>query len=84
MRAAATYTAKTYVRAYPLQERIAEKLHLIKTSLTKADLVNIAFNCVIAVAVLFLISYAAVRFNEQRIAAAYTDYAYNAVINPYR
>ena len=84
MRVAATYTTKTYIRPYPLQERIAETLQHIKAIATKATLVKITFDGIIAVAVFFLISYAAVRFNEQRIAASYIDEAYNAVINPYR
>jgi hypothetical protein len=84
MRTAAIYTTKIYVRTYPLQERIAEKLHHIKAAATKANLVKITFDGIITVAVIFLVSYAAVRFNEQRIAASYINEAYNAVINPYR
>jgi hypothetical protein len=84
MRVAATYTTKTYVRPYPLQEKIAEILHHIKATASKANLVNVTFDSIIVVALVFLISYAAVRFNEQRIAASYIDQAYKAVLNPYR
>jgi hypothetical protein len=84
MRVAATYTTKTYVRPFPLQERIAEVLHHIKATATKASLVKIACDSIIAVALIFMVSYAAVRFNEQRIAASYIELAYNAVTNPYR
>lgn len=83
MRVAATYTTKTYVRPYPLQERIAEILHHIKATASKANVVNVTFDSIIVVAVVFLVSYAAVRFNEQRIAVSYINEAYNAVINPY-
>ena len=84
MRVAATYTTKTYIRPYPLQERIAEILHQIKATASKANLVKVTFDSIIVVAVVCLISYAAVRFNEQRIAASYIEQAYNAVLNPYR
>ncbi len=83
MRAAATYTTKTYIRPYPLQELIAEKLYQWIAAATKTNLIKITFNCIITVAVLSLLSYATVRFNEQRIAAAYIDQAYKAVLNPY-
>jgi hypothetical protein len=84
MRTAATYTTKTYARPYPLQEQIAEILHHIKATATKVSLVKVTFDSIIVVALIFLVSYAAVRFNEQRIAAAYIEQAYKAVLNPYR
>ena len=84
MRTAATYTTKTYARPYPLQERIAETLHLIKANIKIENLVKITFDGIITVALIVLVSYAAARFNEQRIAASYINEAYNSVINPYR
>ena len=84
MRVAATYTTKTYVRPYPLQERIAEILQDVKATASKANLVKITFDGIITVALIVLVSYAAARFNEQRIAASYINEAYNAVTNPYR
>ena len=83
MRVAATYTTKTYVRPFPLQELIAETLHHIKAAASKANLVNISFDSILVCAVIFMISYAAARFNEQRIAASYIDQAYTVVMNPY-
>ena len=53
MRVAATYTTKTYIRPYPLQERIAETLHHIKATASKANLVKVTFDGIIVVAVVF-------------------------------
>ena len=83
MRSVSAFTTKIYARPYPLQERIEETLHLIKATIKKENLVKITFDGIITVALIVLVSYAAARFNEQRIAASYINEAYNSVINPY-
>jgi hypothetical protein len=82
MRVVATYTTKTYARTYPLQERIAQKLQLIKTNIRIANLVRVSCSTIVAVIALFLISYSIERLNENRIAVSYLSKACTAVINP--
>jgi hypothetical protein len=82
MRVAATCSTKTFVRPFPLQERAAEALHQIKATAAKAKLIKITLDSIITVAMIVLISYAAVKFNEQRIAASYIDQTYKIVLHP--
>jgi hypothetical protein len=83
MKAVATFTTKPYARPYPLQEMIAQKLQLIKTNISIANLARVSFSTiVVAVIALFLISYSMERLNENRIAVSYLSNAYKTVINP--
>ena len=82
MRSVSAFTTKIYARPYPLQERIAQKLQLIKTNIRIANLARVSFSTVVAVIALFLITYSMERLNENRIAASYITEAYSIVINP--